>query len=125
MSLLDELIGAQNSYLNLPYMEGSQITSTGMLGQADNCGLAAYMTEEQRKRRAAKLDETRQLKRPGAYYLTGLEPSCEQISDVELLLSRPATFNWENNVDWCVQTRGVDLDRFKDDCQRIDRGDRE
>ena len=80
----------------------------GMGGQA-NDGLAAYMTEEQRKRRTAKLDETRQLKRPGAYYLTDLEGSnCETLEDWDFNLM---PFKWRN----------VDLDRFKKECEEIDR----
>lgn len=78
----------------------------GMSGQAYmGAGLAAVMTEEQRKRHVAKLDETRQLT---GRYTCGLEPSGEWVDDY------PATlFLYQIKQE-------VDLDKFKQECEEID-----
>lgn len=78
-------------------------------GQRNRMDLAAVMTEEQRKRHTAKLDETRQLKWRKGDYLTDVDVSspCEQITEWPLYL-----FNH--------QTHGVDIDQFREDCKGID-----
>ena len=127
----------------------------GMGGQANN-GSAAYMTEEQRKRRTAKLDETRQLTQHPSRYLTGLEPSAEILDDYDwnlmpfkwrylatdggkqivkwdlegelpegLNLSEDGTISGTPEEDFEIEIKavrkGVDLDRFKQECEEIDR----
>jgi len=87
-----------------------------------SAGLAPVLTETERKRHKAKLDETRQLKRPGADYLTGLEPSGEVLEDWDMNIM---PFKWQiAERDKRVkesQDKGVDFERFKQECAEINR----
>ena len=83
------------------------------VGFQNQSGLAAVMTEEQRKRRTAKLDETRPLKGSFRDYICDIDVSspCECID------------NWPLHL-FKHQTQGVDIDQFKEDCKGIDNEER-
>ena len=69
------------------------------LGMYANSGLAATMTEEQKKRRQAKLDETRQLQGDFLEYLTEIDCTspCETLPpDYQAHLDRP---DWWTYID--------------------------
>lgn len=53
-------------------------------------------------------------------FLTGLESPWKW---VEPSKDMSIPFKFEDDIDWCLVSRGVDLDQFKEQCERIDNED--